>query len=156
MIHGIHAAADRTYPYEFVRSGDHGGYYDWSHVLFPTSTSSCLTCHIDGDDTYFPESIPAGALVTTRRTTTGEDETGTDVKNAREDLPNSTDIVNSPISSTCFYCHDSDAAVAHMEQNGGAISWERGDLLDYQPIETCTVCHGEGKVADVELVHEDD
>ena len=153
MIHGIHASHFRENHYEFVRvrSGN-AYYYDWSHVTFPGELNNCQTCH-DGDS-YLPASVPANALWSNTRTTTGNpSETQADVVDARKTVPNPTDLVNTPISSACHYCHDSAAAASHMELNGGAIGWERGDVVAEEPVESCIVCHGEGKIADVEVAH---
>jgi OmcA/MtrC family decaheme c-type cytochrome len=156
LIHGIHAAHFRENHFEFVRIRSNNAYYfDWSHVTFPGELNNCETCHEDG--TYLPASVPANALWTNTRTTTGNPaETHADVAGARASLPNDTDLVNTPISSACHYCHDSAAAASHMELNGGAIGWERGDAVAEAPVESCIVCHGEGKIADVEAAHSGD
>lgn len=154
LIHGIHASHFRETSFEFVRDRGNSGrfYYDWSHVTFPGELNNCETCHEDG--TYLPASVPANALFTNVRTTTGNPaETQADVAGARKTVPNATDLVNTPISSACHYCHDSAAAASHMELNGGAIGWERGDVVAEEPVESCIVCHGEGKIADVEAAH---
>jgi OmcA/MtrC family decaheme c-type cytochrome len=51
-----------------------------------------------------------------------------------------TNLVNSPISSACFSCHDTNTAKAHMELNGGSIYRTRVTAL--ASTETCLVCHG--------------
>jgi len=156
MIHGIHAAHDRENAFEFVRlRGGNLYYFDWSHVTFPTDVNKCLTCHESG--TYELDSIPEEALASNTRMTTGNTaETRQDVLDARDDVPNTMDIVNTPISSTCYYCHDNDAAVEHMALNGAGIRWTRDQVAIVEPFETCIVCHGPGRIADVEEVHEDD
>jgi len=70
----------------------------------------------------------------------------------------STTLVNSPIASACFACHDTPLAKTHMEGNGGAIYETRasqsdgsGNLINK---EQCLVCHGKGRVADVAVVHQ--
>ncbi len=40
-----------------------------------------------------------------------------------------------------------------MEQNGGAVNWPRGQYLAEKPVESCAVCHGTGKMADIKVVH---
>ena len=42
----------------------------------------------------------------------------------------------------CMTCHDSPSAIAHAESNTGSSG-----------AETCALCHGPGKLADVELSH---
>ena len=49
-------------------------------------------------------------------------------------------LVNSPISSACYSCHDTAAAKAHMVQNGGSIYEARSTALG--KTEACLVCHG--------------
>jgi OmcA/MtrC family decaheme c-type cytochrome len=124
MIHGIHAATDR--PYEFVRNFRNGSYYNWSEVTFPGDLKNCTKCHIG--DTYRPEKLPAGVLYNVERTTTGSSsETRADIIAARASVPNSTDLVDSPIAGACYYCHDSTLAKSHFLQNGGTIGSTRGD-----------------------------
>jgi OmcA/MtrC family decaheme c-type cytochrome len=60
-------------------------------------------------------------------------------------------LVNSPIAAVCFACHDSSADIAHFELNGGAIYAPRNTALN--AIETCLICHGSGKIADIKVVH---
>jgi OmcA/MtrC family decaheme c-type cytochrome len=155
MIHGIHAAAMRETPYVFVRASSRGTtLYDWSHIGFPNDVNRCTLCHKSG--TYLVKSIPENSLFTNTRTLGESDNSQSDVEDNRASVPNREDLVNSPIASSCYYCHDSEDAVVHMEQNGGSIRVARDDLLNWPPREACIVCHGEGRVADVEMAHQDD
>jgi OmcA/MtrC family decaheme c-type cytochrome len=52
-----------------------------------------------------------------------------------------TTLVNSPISSACFACHDTASARAHMTQNGGTIYAPRS-AANLATQEACLVCHG--------------
>jgi len=66
-------------------------------------------------------------------------------------------LVDSPISTVCFACHDTALAKTHMESNGGAIYKTRtsqtvGGVLVNN--EQCMLCHGSGKVADIKAMHE--
>ena len=124
MIHGIHSAAKRDKVFEFVRNRAGGLYYDWSEVTFPTEASACMTCHYE--DTYRTDAVPANALMSTLVTTDGENATREAVIAARENMPNATDIVSSPIAAACGSCHTADAAQAHFEQNGGIVARPRG------------------------------
>ena len=166
LVHGIHASAFRTRPYQHVRGGRQG-YYDWHHVSFPrgASTANCTLCH--SDETYeLP--LPAGVLETTVRTTSTEsglDENGLAVEGAFQFVPNGSDWINTPTASACFYCHTSDDARAHMMQNGALLSdpslpidvssfpMNRWELANPAVYESCAVCHGPGKSADIEVVH---
>ena len=146
MIHGIHAATDR--PYEFVRNfRDAARFYDWSEVTFPGILSNCNTCHLE--DTYVLDDLPTGLLDTTVRIP--GDGTIDGIKTARDNVPNPNDLVVSPISSACYYCHDSDAAASHMVLNGGYF----GERQFSPPLltESCVVCHGEGAAYDISTAH---
>lgn len=61
-------------------------------------------------------------------------------------------LVNSPMASACFACHDTTLAKAHMESNGGSVYELRSTAI--LKTETCLVCHGAGRVADVAVVHQ--
>lgn len=88
-------------------------------------------------------------------------------------------VVSSPVSSSCFGCHDSAKSVLHMEKEGGvlakpistvtgvpapsttgltsaqiatALAAHRANLNAANK-ETCLVCHGSGKTADIKVVH---
>lgn len=157
MIHGIHAKAIRTTDYEFVRNRNDGYYYNWTSggpenhpVLFPNDVGNCKVCHLDG--TY---AVPLAddLLMTTNRTTgvvDGLDATNAAVGAAQDSVPNDTDWVITPATAACYACHDSVLAVAHMEQNGGAVNRNR---IGVAANEACAVCHASGRYADVEVVH---
>jgi len=55
-----------------------------------------------------------------------------------------------PTTAVCSACHDTDLAKTHMVQNGGAFTMS-GDPGSYS--ETCAVCHGPGRTADIAEVH---
>jgi OmcA/MtrC family decaheme c-type cytochrome len=66
-----------------------------------------------------------------------------------------TTLVNSPIAAACSACHDSSAAIDHMQTNGASI-WERRDIAFSKPQkEECLICHGPNRVAAISLVHLD-
>jgi OmcA/MtrC family decaheme c-type cytochrome len=128
MIHGIHAAAKRTVPYEHVRDRGTSGvyYYDWSHVTYPGILRNCETCHLS--NTY-ATNIPAGALMTTVRTTTGKvNETRDEIVAVRATVPNLTDEVKNPISAACNGCHTTLREVSHMQSMGAGFG-TRGTVL---------------------------
>lgn len=184
MIHAIHATGMRTNAYDFVRAfrgsarpftfineDQLADYPDGHVVTYPGILSNCAACH--AEDTQ-QVTLPSGVLPTTVRTVDpndGVDDDTTEVADARGTLPNPTDWVNSPTASACSYCHDSELAAIHMEQNGGVISDPdpaanvftlRGPSSDlpagvtgpvYDPAESCVICHGPGASADVNVVH---
>jgi OmcA/MtrC family decaheme c-type cytochrome len=171
MIHGIHSAqtlndsgtitGPRDQDYEFVRGRNDGIYYNWSEVTFPGNLALCTTCHKDGT---WELPLSSNALPTTVRTTGTVDGLDnslfTDVVTARATVPNETDWVNSPTASSCYYCHTNTLAVAHMRQNGGVISVADPTAAEFtqrstlNTVESCVICHGPGKQADVETVHQ--
>jgi OmcA/MtrC family decaheme c-type cytochrome len=163
MIHGIHGASAREYPMEFYRGGSHGGYYAWiTHdqledypegtvVAYPGDLNDCETCHFEG--TYLPEEIPMDALVSIYQTTTGGEETIESLEEAHDNVPNDADLIYSPAVGACASCHNGEAAIAHMEQNGGAYMWTRDEYLMEMPYESCSVCHGEGSSVDITVAH---
>ncbi|MEW6430739.1 MAG: OmcA/MtrC family decaheme c-type cytochrome [Myxococcota bacterium] len=62
-----------------------------------------------------------------------------------------TTLVISPIATTCFGCHDSDAAKLHMENNGATIYGPRSAAANN--VEQCMICHGPGRSAAIKDVH---
>jgi len=62
-----------------------------------------------------------------------------------------TTLVNSPIATVCFSCHDRPAAKAHMEINNGSIYAPRSTALG--TTETCMVCHEVGRIGDIRAMH---
>ena len=126
LVHGIHGAAMRTFPFEFVRNRLGGLYYNFSEVTFPGILSNCETCHKPG--TYKVD-LPAGVLASTDITTDGIGLTREGLLAARDSVPNDTDLVNSPTASACYLCHDNNPAAAHFGQNGGVIDVERAEAL---------------------------
>ena len=145
LIHGFHASGDdpavspnefvRTYPYIDIRNRSNGVLLNGSEVTYPGNLMHCTKCH------YGP-TVPAGSgatansykadlapnqLFTTSKITTGIDnETRAQIIGARDTVPNSTDLVVSPLASACGYCHDSPSQVSHMMLNGAAVLVPRG------------------------------
>ena len=60
-------------------------------------------------------------------------------------------LVDSPISTVCFACHDSAVAKGHIELNGGSIYAPRSAALG--KVEQCVVCHAAGKDQDIQAMH---
>jgi len=60
-------------------------------------------------------------------------------------------LVNSPIATACFACHDSDLARTHIVTNGGSLYAPRGTAL--ATTETCLICHDTGRIADIRVMH---
>ncbi|MFL5415530.1 MAG: multiheme c-type cytochrome [Myxococcales bacterium] len=66
----------------------------------------------------------------------------------------STTLIVTPIAAACSACHDSPAAIDHMQTNG-ALFWEARSLLATRPLEQCLICHGPDRIAGISLVHTD-
>jgi OmcA/MtrC family decaheme c-type cytochrome len=140
MIHAIHAGIGRENG--FFVYGFFGTPHDYSEVVYPGKLTNCEGCHKPG--TYYPVGAFALAVST---------DTGADPDDPFDD------INTAPNAAACWGCHDRDAAVAHMEANGGAFDVMQtpdGTLVSISQgtvIETCDVCHGPGRSADVKVLH---
>jgi len=157
LVHGIHSHGDRTRNFQHVRGPSRQGYYDWDHITFPrgASTSNCMLCHTDES---YELPLAADLLGTTVRTTGVADGQDEDAEAAFVGVPNISDWINTPTASSCFYCHTSSDAMAHMMQNGALLSDPTGTFYSNRnelggTYESCSVCHGPGKTADLEIVH---
>lgn len=140
MIHRIHAGNVVVY-------GFGGSLHDYRDVEYPGILSDCTACHVG--DTYYP--VDAQVLATTYDT--GDGTTAS--------LADPTDDLNiTANAAVCSSCHPSESAAAHMELNGAAFDAMQaldGTLTSAsgRPVfETCDVCHNEGRIADVAVVHE--
>jgi len=145
LIHSIHAAAERASqgaaPY--IVCGNSNSVHDFSHVGYPGAINNCESCHVPptSDNPSYYGRDPAKRLAITRHA--GADRTViTD------------DIADSPTAGTCVACHTTSLAMTHMTQNGGvfgAAKLANGQVANQA--ETCSICHGPGKTADVREVH---
>jgi len=129
MIHGIHAAAMRGTEYIDIRNRGASGvfFYNFDEVTYPGNPMHCTKCHLSSPTTY-DGTLVAGSLYTTEKVTTGNPaETLDNIVAARGTVPNSTDLVNSPIASACAYCHNSEVGIGHMLSNGGDIKSTRAN-----------------------------
>jgi OmcA/MtrC family decaheme c-type cytochrome len=136
MIHRIHASGATGVPYEVCGFGNSTHIYN---VVYPGKLNNCEGCHKAGE--YYPVD-PAEVLGTTV-------DTGADLATPTDD------VAISPNSSACSGCHTSELAKNHMEQNGGDFSATKAadSTLISSGAETCALCHGEGRSADVTVVH---
>ena len=111
---------------------------------YPGRLNNCEGCHITPETgnpgTYYPFD-PATRFATT-----------VDIGD-RADLTD--DVAISPNSAVCSSCHPSDLAREHMRQNGGDFDARKsafGELIS-SGVETCQLCHGPGRTADVKEMH---
>lgn len=138
MIHGIHASG------EIGKSYDVCGYRSSVHsfdFIYPGRLNNCEGCHLE--DTYYPVD------------TTQVFGTTFDVN---DPAILTDDRVVSPNAAVCSACHIGVLEMEHMQQNGGDFNATKaadGSMISAQ-IETCEVCHGPGRTADVKKMHEVD
>ncbi|PLW66963.1 OmcA/MtrC family decaheme c-type cytochrome [Pseudohalioglobus lutimaris] len=138
MIHGIHAPSMRENALEIVGfRGFSTHRYNEEAVHYPGDLSNCTACHTSSGYT-----LPLADSVLGTTVDTGAD---------RAD-PND-DVVITPASAVCSSCHDDKVAIAHMESNGGSFSTTQGAIDTGEVVEECSVCHAEGRSADVSAVH---
>jgi OmcA/MtrC family decaheme c-type cytochrome len=138
MVHAIHASAMRENPLQVVGfRGFSTHVYDEEHVQYPGILSNCQTCHVDGGYTLPLASSVLGNTI----------DTGTDHQSPVDDT------VITPTSAVCYACHENDVAKAHMESNGGNFATSQAAIDSGEVIEQCELCHGEGRSADLDLVH---
>ncbi|MDX1508560.1 MAG: OmcA/MtrC family decaheme c-type cytochrome, partial [Woeseiaceae bacterium] len=132
MVHGIH-------------SGNIGvcGYRNTAHsyfgLVYPGKLNNCEGCHLA--NTYYPVDptvVPATTV-----------DAGADRSRLIDD------VAISPNTSVCSSCHTSSLAAQHMIQNGGDFTAgkdETGAIIS-SGVETCQLCHGPGRSADVKEMH---
>ena len=147
MVHAIHASPETGVPYQVCGFRNSVHEYSAATVHYPGHIENCEACHIKRADlargqgpTYFPVD-PSEVLGTT--VSVGADPTPID------------DVVISPNTAACSACHVSDLAKTHMMQNGGDFNATKAadSSLISSGVETCELCHGPGRTADVEVVH---
>ncbi len=139
MVHGIHAAAMRENPLQIVGFRGFTTYvYDEESVHYPGNLANCVACHTD-DGYTLP--LPSGVLGTTI-------DTGADLQSPVDDT------VITPVSAACSSCHDGAESISHMTLQGGSFNTTQEAIDNGTVVETCSVCHGEGRGADVSVVHD--
>jgi len=136
MIHALHASGETDVAYDVC------GYGNFPHSIkfeYPGHVNNCEGCHKPG--TYFPVD-PAAVL-------------GTTFDGGADPLTPTDDRVVSPNAAVCSTCHVTDLAKQHMVQNGGDFEATKAadSTLISSGVETCELCHGEGRIADVEAMH---
>ena len=122
-------------------------------IRYPQTLSNCLACH--AADGFYPAGSASGVLPTS--TSRGPDA----------DDPFDNDRITAN-AAACGVCHAGDDARVHMTHNGAsfaacltvdgtvfrkvdtcAAGGSMGEVVE----ESCTVCHGPGRVADVAVAH---
>jgi OmcA/MtrC family decaheme c-type cytochrome len=136
MVHRIHASGATGVPFEVCGFGNSAQVFDF---VYPGKLNDCEGCHVEGS--YYPSS-GAARLATT-------------VDAGADPIAVTDDTVVSPNAAVCSTCHVSALAAEHMRQNGADFAAAKaadGSLIS-AGVETCALCHGPGRLADVELVH---
>jgi OmcA/MtrC family decaheme c-type cytochrome len=150
LIHSIHGATKRVNP--FVVYGFGGTAYDFSMAEFPGRPQRCETCHFE--DTYYPMEDTTGRLGVTvsSGSTVIQRSPSLVLTPAGANLDHADDQNISFAAAACGACHDSSLTKNHMELNGALFTALQTTLSTSTP-ETCAICHGPGRSADVKVVH---
>ncbi|MBK7685945.1 MAG: OmcA/MtrC family decaheme c-type cytochrome [Rhodocyclaceae bacterium] len=172
FVHAIHAKEMLKTPFSWHRNAT----TDFSKVTFPGVLNNCEACHKPGTYDFalaaneaavpnrqvrlvangkFNRATDTFGAISPRVTADNVFDYGVNFSfNAATGVTTAaagTTLVNSPITAACFACHDSDQAKLHMESNSGSIYRTRTEALA-KP-ETCLVCHGSGRTADIKVMH---
>ena len=144
MIHAIHAgeAANGGFRENGITIYGRGGTpVSFARVAFPGNLAKCTACHTANSYQLGGQWVStwAGGLLTT---TTSSGATPSDAAD---------DLKTTWTAAVCASCHDSASANYHMTLNGGAF--DQTLAVASSQIETCSVCHGVGRVYDVKVVH---
>jgi OmcA/MtrC family decaheme c-type cytochrome len=133
MIHAIHSGNTNVCGF-----GNSANRFD--EVVYPGKLANCEGCHAPGK--YYPVD-PTGVLATTV-------DAGANLESPTDDR------AITPNTAACSACHVDSQARAHMTLNGGSYDATKNldGTLASDTIETCGICHGEGRTADVRAVHQ--
>jgi len=136
MIHALHGYSKTLTPYEVCGFGNRPHTFDFT---YPGRLNNCEGCHNPG--AYYP--VQPGAILATTIDAGADTTSPTD------------DTAVSPNAAVCSACHVSNDAKQHMIGNGGdfAAGKAADSSIISSGIESCVVCHGPGRVSDVEEVH---
>jgi OmcA/MtrC family decaheme c-type cytochrome len=171
FVHSIHGAEKRGVNFNWHEVSPNEGYWQ---TTYPAVLNRCTTCHLDGTFdfslTSTTDALPNMLFSTAGSGTYSGTENSPYVKtdgtnygaafkfNALDGSSSPaapTTLVNSPIVGACSACHDSAAAVDHMQTNGGSF-WEQRSVAAVRTQgEQCLICHGPGRIAAISVVHTD-
>jgi len=139
MIHAIHNGPNSG----FAACGFSPTTFDQVH--FPGKLNNCEACHLSPTATGVASYYPVDQNVVQATTV----DAGADRSSLTDD------VAWSPNVAVCSGCHVSAFAEAHMLQNGGSktLTKNADGSTAGGPLETCQLCHGPGRVADVKVMH---
>jgi len=163
LVHSIHGSAkrDNAFTYQATAANPAG----FGEVGYPGVLNKCEKCHVAGS--YDFSAAANSAAQPNLLWTTDSNGNIPAVAPALGISPwvpavadyTADNLVSSPMSSSCFGCHDTKSAVAHMQYNGGTLVSRAstvstgGRANGFSKVESCMVCHASGKVADIKAVH---
>jgi OmcA/MtrC family decaheme c-type cytochrome len=171
FVHSIHGAEKRGVPFTWHEESPTEGFFN---TTFPAVLNRCEMCHLPGTFDFslagttaaLPSMLPSTAGAGTYAPGSVHSPYVAEGTNygaafsfnaltgvSTEAAP--TTLVISPIAAACSACHDSPAAVDHMQTNGASF-WEvRSVMAARQQGEQCLICHGPNRIAAISLVHLD-
>ncbi|OGS99636.1 MAG: hypothetical protein A3F73_14320 [Gallionellales bacterium RIFCSPLOWO2_12_FULL_59_22] len=168
FYHAIHAAGKRTE--DFTRNPT----FNFQDIGYPGLLRECRQCHEPNTVNFgaaaskaaaesgllFPV-VASGTIHATNPISPYLAQVGVARGDNLGTATSGTALLNSPILHACFACHDTTAAISHMKANGGDF-YEARSVIDAKDgnadgtltsREQCLVCHGAGKIVDVEVMH---
>jgi OmcA/MtrC family decaheme c-type cytochrome len=174
ITHAVHGIGKRTEQYSryitVSRPNNPNGIGGYG---YPGVLNNCEQCHLPG--TYdFSKASSQVALPNLTWSTVAAGNTTASVNNSPYVVvganygtafsagtqATTATLVNSPITHACTSCHDTNSAIEHMKLNGGSFYATRaslnGDVVGgalTAKVETCLICHGSGKIADIKASH---
>jgi len=176
LVHGIHGASKReqAFNYEATAATPTG----FQRIGYPGILKNCEQCHVAGSYDFSASANSAAAPNLLWNTDARGDMRNPGVASiglspwiaalGQGEIDYRTDnLVSSPIASACFGCHDSNLAVSHMQSQGGTLlslfstvssvaarpAVGTASAMRFTRYESCLLCHGSGKVADIKVVH---
>ena len=174
MVHSIHASAKRAnaFTYQATTANPNG----FQEVTYPGVLNNCEQCHVAGSYDFSATANKAALPNLLWTTDSNGDMSAAPALGrspwvttlGRGQVDYTTDhLVSSPIASSCFGCHDNGLAVTHIQSNGGSLlasfssvssiatrpAVGAASAMTFTRYESCMLCHGSGKIADIKVVH---
>ena len=155
FVHALHAASIRAVPFTWHYEE---GVFEPDKIGYPGNIGNCSACHLDNTINFGASASAAAVPNMLLNTTASGDVVDNDSKSPWAEVGNygargdDANLVNSPIASACTSCHDTGLAISHIRANGGSFYATRSEAAAKQP-ESCLLCHGAGKIADIKVMH---